>query len=199
MKLSLLAAGKICLLQLLKTYTMLTQINTVALAATLAQKKVFLDVARSRHLLSMQDLLTSEGEFKPEYQDQFQAECDNFMEIILDHQSFDLNTPIGEFFPVTHVSRGDFPDKFDTTRITDEMMQSLSNRMGDDYCEQLFHLHLPMIAEDYNFPIKVGYVEPTLECTNCEWMGTEQDIVEVDRDNNNYCPGCKHKEWLRTI
>jgi len=56
------------------------------------------------------------------------------------------------FFPITSVHRLDIKEALHLTdeqvaRITDGMMRDIARKMADDYCEQLFWDHLPIIAE----------------------------------------------------
>jgi hypothetical protein len=56
------------------------------------------------------------------------------------------------FFPITSVHRLDVKEALRLTdeqvaRITDDMMRNIARKMADDYCEQLFWDHLPIIAE----------------------------------------------------
>ena len=56
------------------------------------------------------------------------------------------------FFPITSVHRDDIKEALRLTdeqaaRITDHMMREIAHKMADDYCEQLFWEHLPIIAE----------------------------------------------------
>ena len=56
------------------------------------------------------------------------------------------------FFPITSVHRLDVKEALHLTdaqvaRFTDGMMRDIARKMADDYCEQLFWDHLPIIAE----------------------------------------------------
>ena len=56
------------------------------------------------------------------------------------------------FFPITSVHRLDIKEALHLTdeqvaRFTDEMMRDVARKMAEDYCEQLFWDHLPIIAE----------------------------------------------------
>ena len=56
------------------------------------------------------------------------------------------------FFPITSVHRLDIKEALHLTdeqvaRIADDMMRDIARKMADDYCEQLFWDHLPIIAE----------------------------------------------------
>lgn len=55
-----------------------------------------------------------------------------------------------EYFPITSVSRADLESLgFDTSNISDEIMEHLASKLADDYCEQLFWISLKVIASDY--------------------------------------------------
>ncbi len=59
------------------------------------------------------------------------------------------------YFPITSVHRDDLEAKgFDGSRITDEQMEELAKRMANDYCEQLFWISMPIIAECMGLPKK---------------------------------------------
>jgi len=65
--------------------------------------------------------------------------------------------PIAEdkFFKITSVHRDDLESiGFDTSKVDDSMMQHLASKMADDYCEQLFWIHLPIIADILGIPQK---------------------------------------------
>jgi len=56
------------------------------------------------------------------------------------------------FFPITSVHRMDIKEALHLTdeqvaRLTDDMMRDIARKMANDYCEQLFWEHLPIIAE----------------------------------------------------
>ena len=56
------------------------------------------------------------------------------------------------FFPITSVHRLDIKEAIhlsdeQAAKITDGMMREIARKMADDYCEQLFWDHLPMIVE----------------------------------------------------
>lgn len=56
-------------------------------------------------------------------------------------------------FPITSVCRDDLGDyDFDVEKITDDNMRELADKMGDDYCEQMFHESMKIIAEDMGLP-----------------------------------------------
>jgi hypothetical protein len=55
------------------------------------------------------------------------------------------------FFPITSVHRLDIKEVLHLTdeqvaKITDGMMREIARKMANDYCEQLFWDHLPIIA-----------------------------------------------------
>jgi len=56
------------------------------------------------------------------------------------------------FFPITSVHRLDIKEALHLTdeqmaKITDDMMREIARKIANDYCEQLFWDHLPIIAE----------------------------------------------------
>lgn len=58
-------------------------------------------------------------------------------------------------FPIASVSRADLEDKgYDTSEVDDATMKRLASKMGDDYCEQLFWEHLPIMADYLEIPKK---------------------------------------------
>ena len=59
------------------------------------------------------------------------------------------------FFYITSVHRDDLEARgFDTSEVTDEQMMRLASKMSDDYCTQLFHDSMEIIAEDMGIPKK---------------------------------------------
>ena len=63
-----------------------------------------------------------------------------------------------EFFEISSLSREDLEEKgFDTSNVSDETMEELARKMGDDYCEQLFWDHLVSFAEIMEIPRKEGW------------------------------------------
>lgn len=85
------------------------------------------------------------------------------------------------YFPISSVSRDDLESKgFDISNVTDSEMSELADKLGDDYCEQLFWSSMEIIAEDlmeiprYICP-KCGSkasmynpAEQTFLCNSCE-------------------------------
>lgn len=66
-----------------------------------------------------------------------------------------------ESFCISRLSREDLEEKgFDTSNIDDKTMQRIADKLGDDYCEQLFWTSLEIIAEEgFNIPRKEGWTE----------------------------------------
>lgn len=53
-----------------------------------------------------------------------------------------------DIYPISYVTEDDLRTAgFKFTSIERREMQSLASKMGDDYCEQLFWIHLPIIAD----------------------------------------------------
>jgi hypothetical protein len=60
-----------------------------------------------------------------------------------------------ESFVISEVSREDLEEVgFDTSKVSDETMEKLARKLGDDYCEQLFWTSLKIIAEYMGIPKK---------------------------------------------
>ena len=60
-----------------------------------------------------------------------------------------------EDFVISTVSRADLESfGYDVANISDEEMRKLANKMGDDYCEQLYSSSLKFFADTLNFPKK---------------------------------------------
>jgi hypothetical protein len=60
-----------------------------------------------------------------------------------------------ESFVVTRVSREDLEALgYDTSEVSDETMERLASKLGDDYCEQLFWISLDITAEYLEIPKK---------------------------------------------
>ncbi|MBQ9655934.1 MAG: hypothetical protein IJV38_07925 [Prevotella sp.] len=58
-------------------------------------------------------------------------------------------------FSISQLSREDLEQQgFDTSNVDDKMMQHLADKLGDDYCEQLFWVSLDIIAESMGIPKK---------------------------------------------
>lgn len=59
------------------------------------------------------------------------------------------------FFYITSVHRDDLEERgFDVSEVTDSDMQYLSRLMGKDYCSQLFHESMEILAEMMGIPKK---------------------------------------------
>ena len=53
-------------------------------------------------------------------------------------------------FAISHVSREDLEALgFDTSEVSDDTMERLASKLGDDYCEQMFWISLGILAEEY--------------------------------------------------
>lgn len=60
-----------------------------------------------------------------------------------------------ESFVITRVSREDLEALgFDTSEVSDDTMERLANKLGNDYCEQLFWTSLDILAEYMEIPKK---------------------------------------------
>ena len=78
----------------------------------------------------------------------------NLSDIAYGHISFisdaiPVRTFSQESFCISRLSREDLKEKgFDTSDIDDKTMQRIADKLGDDYCEQLFWTSLEIIAEE---------------------------------------------------
>ena len=60
-----------------------------------------------------------------------------------------------ESFVISEVSREDLDELgYDAAKVSDETMERLASKLGDDYCEQLFWTSLKITAEYMNIPKK---------------------------------------------
>lgn len=60
-----------------------------------------------------------------------------------------------ESFVISEVSREDLDELgYDASKVSDETMERLASKLGDDYCEQLFWTSLKITAEYMNIPKK---------------------------------------------
>jgi len=60
-----------------------------------------------------------------------------------------------ESFPISYVSREDLDHiGYDTSYVSDDTMKRLADKLGDDYCEQLFWSSLDVIADIMGIPKK---------------------------------------------
>ena len=58
-----------------------------------------------------------------------------------------------EWFQITCVHRDDLIEAgFDGDAVDDTIMERLASKMCDDYVEQLFWIHIGIIAEDLGIP-----------------------------------------------
>lgn len=73
-----------------------------------------------------------------------------------------------ESFVITKVSREDLDELgYDASEVSDDTMERLASKLGDDYCEQLFWTSLDIIAEYLGIPKK-----------------ELKETIEWDEDNN---------------
>ena len=57
------------------------------------------------------------------------------------------------FFYISSVHRDDLEDRgFDVSNVTDKQMRRLANQMSSDYCNQLFHESMEILAEGLGIP-----------------------------------------------
>jgi len=64
----------------------------------------------------------------------------------------------GGSFSISRLSREDLEQKgFDTSNVDDDTMQRLADKLGEDYCEQLFWESLEILAECMDIPRKEGW------------------------------------------
>lgn len=65
------------------------------------------------------------------------------------------------YFKITSIHRDDLAQRgFDVSKVTDEDMRQLAEKLADDYCEQLFWESMEIIAED-------GLEIPRYVCPKC--------------------------------
>ena len=58
-----------------------------------------------------------------------------------------------EEFVISVLSRADLEALgFDVSNVDDDTMQRLADKLGDDYCEQLFSSSLKILAEYFEIP-----------------------------------------------
>ena len=56
-------------------------------------------------------------------------------------------------FVISKVTREDLEEiGFDTSEVSDAVMERLASKLGDDYCDNLFWTSLEIIAESLNIP-----------------------------------------------
>lgn len=90
------------------------------------------------------------------------------------------------FFKITSVHRDDLENLgFDTSEITDDQMERLAEKMCNDYCEQLFHSSLEILAEDYfDFPKHKPSLDTLEDYLKSDFRSLERkdEITEQDID-----------------
>lgn len=99
-----------------------------------------------------------------------------------------------ECFNISCLSREDLIEKgFDAKKITDKQMQRIADKLGDDYCEQLFWSSLKTIAEYEDCPVLFNheeiirkYIEEFGDDTGALEMIDGPDWTFYDDDNNGY-------------
>lgn len=86
------------------------------------------------------------------------------------------------YFHITSVHRDDLRAKgFDADKITDAQMERLADKMGDDYCEQLFWDSMEIIADCMGLPRK-----DIVRCPQCQ-----SEVVKYDiSDGLSHCGRC---------
>lgn len=90
------------------------------------------------------------------------------------------------YFQITSIHKDDLEHAgFDASKVSDGDMEDIAKKLADDYCEQLFWIALPIIAECYNVP-KAG----TPFCPKCEKYTVEYD----SKEKIHYCTTCD-QEW----
>ena len=99
----------------------------------------------------------------------YDAEFDEYKEIKLSDIAYGQLSFITDAIPsrtfsqdsfcISRLSREDLEEKgFDTSDIDDKTMQQIADKLGEDYCEQLFWISLEIIAEEgFNIPRKEGW------------------------------------------
>jgi len=89
-----------------------------------------------------------------------------------------------ESFIVTQVSREDLEEiGYDTSEVSDDTMERLASKLGNDYCEQLFWTSLDIIAEYMGIP-KRGMIDregkPIHVRDTVVWYDPEEEARDLD-------------------
>jgi len=89
------------------------------------------------------------------------------------------------FFPITSVHRADLEDLgFDTSNVSDQRMERIAEKMADDYCNQLFHTSLEIIADDQGVPrqnnFDIDQVTDILKSDFRHYENRGREITETD-------------------
>lgn len=141
--------------------------NLSEAAAKLAHKRVVRSLQRRRKIMFEQQLYTESGEYIPEAMELFKEYCDEYMQDLTSLQGDEggeHNT--GNSYPrpsfritsiayedIEHINEeGDEEYIYNVGEITYDQMETLARKMGEDYCEQLFWIHLPTIMDILEFP-----------------------------------------------
>lgn len=90
------------------------------------------------------------------------------------------------YFPISHICRDDLEGKgFDISDVTDSVMSKLADKLGNDYCEQLFWISMGIIAEE-------GLEIPRHICPKCGEKAAEYDSI----DKIFQCSSCENS-WKK--
>lgn len=71
--------------------------------------------------------------------------------VLTSDENYLLTRLTGElpYFPISHICRDDLESKgFEISNVTDSVMSKLADKLGNDYCEQLFWISMGIIAEE---------------------------------------------------
>lgn len=64
-----------------------------------------------------------------------------------------MNNIDDRYFPITSVHRDDLRELgYDTSRVDNATMTRLASKLADAYCEHVFWIDLPAIADDLGIP-----------------------------------------------
>lgn len=128
------------------------KINVLEVASDLAHNSM-LDEARTNMSITDDNEVYENSNadtlvYKEEFQDIFNRWYDYYFEMI-------TNKMDTTYFEITSISREDLEHAgYDTSDVDDDTMRKLASKMGDDYCEQLFWVQLPIIADYLGIPLK---------------------------------------------
>ena len=89
-----------------------------------------------------------------------------------------------ESFVISELSREDLEEVgFDASNISDETMEKLANKLGDDYCEYLFWTSLKINAEGLGLPKRniVDRDTKTLQVGDrVKWYDLEEEARDLN-------------------
>lgn len=81
-------------------------------------------------------------------------------------------------FPIACLSKCDLEDRgFDTSGVSEAAMQRLAEKMGEDYCQQMFYESMETLADIHGIPMKTP-LQKLQEMLPSD--GTEVDISDDD-------------------